>query len=98
MPLFLFCSFLCLFRFLLLFFFLGGDGTKENEKNQENEREAQVGDCRNPCKSKRCCTLATVYDLFTFGWLVRQPLDAISEYYGETIGFYFAFLEFYTIC
>ena len=91
--LFLFCSFLC----LLFFFFLGGDGTEENEENQENEREAQVGDCRNPCKSKHCCTWATVYDLFTFGWLVRQPLDAISEYYGETIGFYFAFLEFYTI-
>ena len=28
---------------------------------------------------------------------VRQPLDAISEYFGETVGFYFAFLEFYTI-
>ncbi len=52
------------------------------------------------CRRVRCCRCRQcrgARDCATCGWLVRQPLDAISEYFGETVGFYFAFLEFYTI-
>jgi hypothetical protein len=36
-----------------------------------------------------------VWDLTFFG-LLAQPLDAIAEYYGENVAFYFAWVQFYT--
>eukprot|EP00505_MAST-04D_sp_SCG-Rhode-Island_P002053 Stramenopile-MAST_4_protein_2053 len=37
----------------------------------------------------------SVYNLSLFG-LLNQPLDAIAEYFGENVAFYFAWLQFYT--
>lgn len=31
-----------------------------------------------------------------FERLLEQPLDRISDYFGETVGFYFAYVGFYT--
>jgi hypothetical protein len=69
--------------------------TVDDVDGDDDVNDQNVGECRNPCYTN-CCTKKSMIDILTFGWLVRQPLDAISEYYGETIGFYFAFLEFYT--
>ena len=74
----------------------------KNSKNSKDEHleddhlNSNVGDCNCKRCFHKCCSMSTLIDVLTFGWLVRQPLDTISEYFGETIGFYFAFLEFYT--
>ena len=57
--------------------------------------ELEAGECRC-CKCYSSFSLHNFCDFVTCGWMLRQPLDAIGEYFGETVGFYFAFLEFYT--
>ena len=71
------------------------DNNNDDDDDSNSDNQNNVGECRCRCYQK-CCSWETMVDVLTFGWLVRQPLDAISEYFGETVGFYFAFLEFYT--
>ena len=43
-----------------------------------------------------CCNRASAFVLrFSFGAL-SQPIDAVQEYFGEEIAFYFAWLDFYS--